>query len=63
MDKTIEIFERVLEEMKEEKHTAGGVMTAQQLHGLGGLFAAQGTDPLVFSTYVKPQSIWPMLPV
>jgi len=65
MDKTIEIFERVLKELKSEeelKHTATGTMTAQRLHGLGGLFNAQGTDPLVFSTYVKPQSIWPMLP-
>lgn len=50
-------FETVLKELKDEKHSAAGTMTAQQLHGLGGLFSASGTDPLVFSTYVRPKSI------
>jgi hypothetical protein len=50
MDKsTVEFFERILKEMQEEeqhqKHNAGGAMTAQQLHGLGGVFSQLGADP------------------
>jgi len=64
---TIEFFERILKEMKEEgqhqKHTAGGAMTAQQLHGLGGIFAQLGAEPEFLSTYVKPQSISSVLPI
>lgn len=68
MDKsTVEFFERVLKEMKEEeqhqKHTAGGAMTAQQLHGLGGVFSQLGADPEFLSTYVRPQSISNVLPI
>jgi len=67
MDKsTVEFFQRVLKEMEEEqheKHTAGGAMTAQQLHGLGGIFAQLGADPEFLSTYVKPQSISSVLPI
>jgi hypothetical protein len=63
----VEILERVLQEYKEqgthEKHTAAGVMTAQQLHGLGGLFSQPGAEPEVFSTYVKPKSISSVVPV
>lgn len=65
-DQMIELFERVLKEMKgetHEKHTATGVMTAQQLHGLGGVFAQLGADPNVLSTYVKPQSVSSVLPI
>lgn len=65
-DKVIQAFENVLKELKgetHEKHTAGGVMTAQQLHGLGGVFAQLGADPNVLSTYVKPQSISSVLPI
>jgi len=65
-DQMIELFERVLKEMKgetHEKHTATGVMTAQQLHGLGGVFAQLGADPDVLSTYVKPQSVSSILPI
>jgi hypothetical protein len=68
MDKsTIEFFERILKEAKEEdqhqKHDAGGAMTAQQLHGLGGVFAQLGADPEFLSTYVKPQSVSSVLPI
>jgi len=65
-DQMIELFERVLKEMKGEthqKHTATGVMTAQQLHGLGGVFSQLGADPNVLSTYVKPQSVSSILPI
>ena len=64
---TIEFFERILKEMKSEdqhlKHDAGGAMTAQQLHGLGGTFAQLGADPEFLSTYVKPQSVSRVLPI
>jgi len=64
---TIELFERIIKEMKDEgrheKHDAGGAMTAQQLHGLGGIFAHLGADPEFLSTYVRPQSIANVLPV
>ena len=46
-----------------QKHTATGVMTAQQLHGLGGVFTQLGAEPEVFSTYVRPQSISGILPM
>lgn len=52
-----------MEEEQHEKHTAGGAMTAQQLHGLGGIFAQLGADPEFLSTYVKPQSISSVLPI
>jgi hypothetical protein len=65
-DKDIALVERVLRALKEEdvheKHTATGVMTAQQLHGLGGIFAGAG-EPEVFSTYVRPQSVSRVLPI
>lgn len=65
-DQFVELMERVLAEYKEEqheKHTAGGAMTAQQLHGLGGVFAQLGAEPEFLSTYVKPQSISSVLPI
>lgn len=66
-DRDFEILERVLKEMKSgdlhTKHDAGGAMTAQQLHGLGGVFAQLGADPDVLSTYVRPQSISNILPI
>jgi hypothetical protein len=65
-DQFAEFLQEILDKMKEgqhEKHTAGGAMTAQQLHGLGGVFAQLGADPEVLSTYVKPQSISSVLPI
>ena len=57
MDKTLEILERVIAEAKKEEKQATGVMSAQRLHGIGGLFSTAGLDQNVFSTYVRPQSI------
>lgn len=65
-ERIIAAFENVLKELKGEtleKHTATGAMTAQQLHGLGGVFAQLGANPEVLSTYVKPQSISAVLPI
>ncbi len=65
-DKDIALVERVLRAIKEEdhqKHTATGIMTAQQLHGLGGVFTQAGAEPEVFSTYVRPQSVSSVLPL
>jgi len=65
-DKDIALVERVLRAIKEEdhqKHTATGIMTAQQLHGLGGVFTQAGAEPEVFSTYVRPQSVSSVLPI
>lgn len=62
MSDTIEIFERVLKELKDEKQ-ATGAMTAQRLHGINGLFNGPGYDQVVFSTYVRPKSIGSMLPM
>jgi hypothetical protein len=65
-EQTVEFFKRILKEMEDEqhqKHDAGGAMTAQQLHGLGGVFAQLGADPEVLSTYVRPQSISSVLPI
>lgn len=62
----LDIFEKVLKEARDgmqEKHTATGVMTAQQLHGLGGVFTQLGADPDVLSTWVRPQSISNILPI
>ena len=61
MDRTLEILERVLEEAKKEDKQATGVMSAQRLHGIGGLFSTPGLDQDVFSTYVRPQSIMSIL--
>jgi len=65
-DKDIALVERVLKAIQEEdhqKHTATGIMTAQQLHGLGGVFTQLGAEPEVFSTHVRPQSISNILPM
>jgi len=60
LEKSITEFRK---EMDLQKHTAGGVMTAQKLHGLGGVFAQLGAEPDVFSTYVRPKSISSVLPL
>jgi hypothetical protein len=66
-DTLIAAFQAVLDQLKDggdhQKHTAAGVMTAQQLHGLGGVFTQLGADPDVLSTYVKPKSISSVLPI
>jgi hypothetical protein len=66
-DQFIDFMERMVQQYKDEtlhtKHTAAGVMTAQQLHGLGGVFTALGAEPEVLSTYVRPQSISNILPI
>src|SRR5512139_533270 len=61
----ISAMEKMLAELKGENQEkqATGVMTAQKLHGLGGVFGLPGTDQLVFSTYVRPQSIANLLPL
>lgn len=65
--KFADFLEQMAKELKENgqhtKHDAGGAMTAQQLHGLGGVFAQLGADPDVLSTFVKPQSISSVLPI
>jgi len=68
MDENVfaDLLERMAKEIKEGQHTkhdAGGAMTAQQLHGLGGVFSQLGAEPEVLSTYVKPQSISSVLPI
>ena len=65
MDRTLEILERLLKEVKEdEEKQASGVMSAQRLHGIGGLFSTPGLDQDVISTYVQPKhSILNYLPL
>lgn len=46
-----------------EKHDAGGAMTGQRLHGLGGLFSGPGLDQVVISTHVRPMSVRSVLPI
>jgi hypothetical protein len=62
-EKVIKAVVKALAAMEQEEKQATGVMTAQMLHGLGGLFGLPGTDQYVFSTYVRPKSISNILPL
>lgn len=64
-DKILELLRlqnEVLTELKEGK-SVSGAMSAQQLHGLGGLLSQPGLDQYVFSTFVRPETIADSLPL
>lgn len=65
MDNTLTIFKRVVAELEKEQEqkVATGVMSAQRLHGIGGLFSGPGLDQVVFSTFVRPKSIANTMPL
>jgi hypothetical protein len=59
----VKFLEKMLEEAKNEEKVATGSMSAQRLHGIGGLFSGPGLDQVVFSTFVRPKSVLNDMPL